>query len=110
MTPPPPLSAKVARVRAARAYRAEREARRSLSALRDLVAAGRPISASAIGFATMTLWTAEAVHREQQGRYQQTLKAREALHREVRWSVRELEDWYKGTLAANPDLKAALEP
>jgi len=110
VTPPPPLSAKVARVRAARSYRAEREARRSLLALRDLHAAGHHISASAIGFATITLWTAEAVHREQQGRYQQTLKAREALHREVRWSVRELEDWYKGTLAANPDLKAALEP
>ena len=95
MTPPPPLSAKVARVRAARAYRAEREARRSLSALRDLVAAGRPISASAIGFATMTLWTAEAVHREQQGRYQQTLKAREAQPAPLRWAIKDLELWMK---------------
>lgn len=93
MNPPIPTSAKVSRTRAARTYAAERRARKSLLALKARYDIGEQISAAAIGFATMTLWAAEQVHREAQARYQQTLVTREAMLPILRWSVKELEAW-----------------
>ena len=90
-----PISAKVARTRAARTYAAERRARLSLLNLRARYDAGEPVGAAAIGFATMTLWAAEQIHKEAQARYQETLKAREAQPAPLRWSIKDLELWMK---------------
>jgi len=94
-TAPIPISAKVARTRAARTYAAERRARRSLLDMRARYDAGEPIGAAAIGFATMTLWAAEEVHKEARARYQETLKAREAAPAPLRWSIKDLELWMR---------------
>lgn len=90
-----PISAKVARTRAARTYAAERRARLSLLNLRARYEAGDRISAAAIGFASMTLWAAEQVHKEARERYQETLKAREAQPAPLRWQIKDLELWLK---------------
>lgn len=103
--PPIPTSVKVARMRAARSHVAERVARLNLYALRDRYNGGEQVALSAIGFATMTLWSAEAVHRESMSRYQQTIAARAALPAAERWSERGLIEWLTAALKAGPTLK-----
>ena len=104
-SPPLPVSVMVARMRAARSHVAERVARLNLYALRDRYNGGEQIALSAIGFASMTRWAAEAVHRESMGRYQQTIAARAGLPVGEQWSEKALCDWLTAALKASPRLK-----
>ena len=109
-SPPLPISALVARVRASRQYAAERRIRQSLTALHKRYDAGETVSSAHIGFVTMTLWAAMAVHEEAKARYQQTLKRREAMPADKRWSVKELEQWLLSTYARSPSFATGCLP
>lgn len=96
---PIPLSVKVSRLRVARSHIAERHARLGYFAMRARYDAGEYVSAAAIGFITMTLWTAEAVHRESCERFRETLRLREMVPAGERWSRPDLDAWVKRALA-----------
>lgn len=109
-SPPIPISALVARIRASRRYAAERRIRLSLTALQKRYTAGEAVSSAHIGFVTMTLWAAMAVHEEAKARYQQVLEHREAMPADKRWSVKELEQWLQSTYTRNPAFATGLLP
>lgn len=105
MKPPaPPLSAKVARLRVARTYAAERVARRALTALQARYDAGGAVSLTMLGFQTMNLWAAQALHRAATARYQETLRRREAMPALDRWSVAVLEAWLRQAQTTQPSI------
>lgn len=108
--PPLPISVLVARVRTSRKYAAERRIRLALTALRKRYDAGEAVSSAHIGFITMTLWAAMAVHEEAKARYQQVLRAREAMPADRRWSVKELEQWLQSTYTRNPSFATGCLP
>lgn len=110
MNHPIPLSAKVSRVRVHKSFIAERHARRGYYALRDRYDAGEQVSAAAIGFVTMTLWAAEAVHREACERFRETLRLREVPPAGQRWSRSDLDVWLKQALANTPPLEESTGP
>lgn len=99
MNSPIPMSAKVSRVRVHKSFVAERHARRGYYVLRDRYDSGETVSAAAIGFVTMTLWAAEAVHRESCERFRETLRLRELPPAGERWSRADLDVWLKRALA-----------
>lgn len=96
---PIPLSAKVSRIRVARSHIAERHARLNYFALRARYDAGEQVASTVIGFVTMTLWAAEAVHRESCERFRETLRLREVPPAGERWSRADLDVWLKRALA-----------
>lgn len=100
--PAVPVSAKVSRMRCARSHLAERTARLSYIAMQKRYDAGEQPSAAAIGFVTMTLWAAEAVHKADKARYQETLERRKALPVERQWPIKDLEDWVRGAMETAP--------
>lgn len=96
---PIPLSVKVSRLRVARSHIAERHARLNYFALRARYDAGEQVASTLIGFVTMTLWAAEAVHRESSERFRETLRLREVPPAGERWSRVDLDAWVKRALA-----------
>jgi len=100
--PPLPMSVLVCCVRAARTYALERRARIALKSLQRQYDSGAAVSLGTIGFATMSLWAAEALHREAQERYREMLRRREGLPAADRWSVKDLETWAAAVRAKDP--------